>query len=406
MKRIIFVDDESNVLEGLRRMLVFMSDQWEMEFALSGEEALDTMKDKPFDVIVSDMRMPGMDGVQLLTEVKRLHPQTIRFVLTGQADDETALRTVDMAHQFMSKPCDPEELQALIRRALSLRQRLNDESVKELVGSLDSLPSLPKLYKELLDELLSPDPSVREVGMIIGRDVAMSAKVLQLVNSAFFGLRNEVTDLTQAASLLGLGTIKSLVMMISATSSASGSQLPSLFSLEEVVRHGMAVAARAQAIARTLTDNKHKVQDAFTAGLLHDIGKLVLAANRRKEYNTVLQRVNRAETTPWEAEKEVFSSTHSEVGAYLLGIWGLPDSIVEAVAFHHTPGLCAEETFGTLTAVHVADCLEHEHENQVYDAKRVYQPVDTEYLARLGLADRLAEWRDVCGDIAIGGRDD
>jgi len=347
MKRIIFVDDEVNVLEGLRRMLFSMSDEWDMKFAESGKQALDVMKDEPFDVIVSDMRMPGMDGAQLLMQVKQLYPQTIRFVLTGQADDETALRAAGTTHQFMSKPCNPEELQTLIKRALSLRERLNDESVKEMVGTLDSLPSLPKLYEELLDELLSPDPSVKAIATIIGKDVAMSAKVLQLVNSAFFGLRNEVTDVAQAASLLGIEIIKALVLMVSALSSASGGRLPSSFSLDEAATHGMGVAARAQAIARTLTDNKHKVQDAFTAGLLHDIGKLVLAANCRTEYGKVLSRVNRGEMSLWEAEKEVFGSTHSEVGAYLLGIWGLPDSIVEAVAFHHAAGLCAEETFGT-----------------------------------------------------------
>ncbi len=406
MKRIIFVDDEANVLEGLRRMLFFMSDEWEMEFVQSGEDALEAMKEKPFDVIVTDMCMPGMDGTELLAQVKRLYPQTVRFVLTGHADDETALRTVDMAHQFMSKPCDSHELQALLQRALSLRQRLDDESVRQLVGSLESLPSLPKLYSELLDELLSPDASVRVVGRIIGKDVAMSAKVLQLVNSAFFGLRSEVTDLVQAASLLGLETIKSLVLMIGTISNTSDGRLPSSFSLDEAARHSMAVAARAQAIARTLTGDKHQVQNAFTAGLLHDVGKLVLAANCRNEYSKVLSRVNEGETTLWEAEHAVFGSTHSEVGAYLLGLWGLPDAIVEAVAFHHVPGLCAEESFGTLTAVHVANCLEHEHEDHVYEGQRRSQPVDTEYLARLGLDDRLSEWRVICGEIAVGGRDD
>ena len=388
------MDDEPNVLEGLRRMLRPMRKEWEMAFTESGQGALDLMAQEPFDVIVSDMRMPDMDGAALLSEVMRRHPQTVRFVLSGQSEHETIFRSVGRTHQFLAKPCDAEVLKASVERALALRDVLTNESLRRFVSRIAALPSLPEAYTKLTTELQSPDASISTVGEIIETDVAMAAKVLQLVNSAFFGVRRHVSSVTQAVSLLGLDMIKSLVLMVGVFSRASAARLPAGFSLDALWRHSMAVGACCQAISKAEDAGKEITSDACTAGLLHDSGILVLAANHTEVYGQILDVVRSKNLSLTKAEQAAFGCTHAQVGAYLLGIWGLPDSIVEAVAFHHYPSRCRARDFGPLTAVHAANVLEHEAHG--VDGGGLATTLDIDYLGQCGLEDRIVAWRETC----------
>jgi CheY-like chemotaxis protein len=208
MRRILFVDDEPKVLAWLERMLRSMRHEWEMEFAKSGPEALEALAARPFDVVVSDMRMPGMNGTQLLAEVMQRHPQVVRIILSGNADHETGMKSVGPAHQFLTKPCDVEVVKTTVGRACALRDLLADERLRLLVSQMQSLPSLPSLYEELVRELQLPNASLKRVGEIISKDVGMTAKILQMVNSAFFGLRREVSSIGRALTLLGLENVK------------------------------------------------------------------------------------------------------------------------------------------------------------------------------------------------------
>ena len=217
-KRIIFVDDEPLVLQGLQRMLRSMRDEWEMEFMDGGAKALERMAQAHFDVVVSDMLMPGMNGAALLAEVMQRHPHTVRIILSGHADKDLILKCVGSTHQYLSKPCDADVLKATVRRASAVDSGLKDETLRKLVGSMDRLPSIPTLYTEIVEALRDPEVSVETIGEIVGKDPGMTAKILKLVNSAFFGLRRQVASPAEAANYLGLDTIRSLVLSINAFS--------------------------------------------------------------------------------------------------------------------------------------------------------------------------------------------
>jgi HD-like signal output (HDOD) protein len=390
MRRVLFVDDEPKILEGLQRMLRSMRDQWEMEFVEGGLAALDVLKTRSFDVIVTDMRMPGLDGAQLLAQVSGHHPQMVRIVLSGHSDQEMILSSVGPAHQYLSKPCDPELLKETVSRACALRDLLTNEKLTLLVSQMQSLPSLPSLYMELIAQLELPDPSIKKIGAIISQDPGMTAKILQMVNSAFFGLRRHISNPADATSLLGLDIVKALVLSIHIFSQFSQTRIPG-FSLEDLWEHNMAVAALSKQIARAEKQNQQVVDDSFTAGLLHECGKLVLASRLPKEYGEMLTLTGPERLSTAEVERKVFGATHSEVGAYLLGLWGLPDSIVEAVAFHQSPNQCPGDAFSPLTAVHVADYLVGEP-SPGGAGNAATAEVDLVYLTRLGLDDRLASW--------------
>jgi len=395
-RSLLLVDDEPMVLSGLRRGLHSMRGEWQMEFAGSGEEALQAMAKQTFDVIVTDMRMPGMNGAQLLNEVRQRFPQTIRMVLSGQCDRETILRGVGSTHQYVSKPCDTQQLKDTIQQALALRSRLETTNLTKVVSRLKTIPSLPSLFQAMMEELGRSEPRLDQLAALVSRDMGMAAKCLQLVNSALFGLRSPVSDPLQALSLLGLDTLKSLIL----SSHIFSSFKSGLFDAKEVSwlwEHSFAVSICARKIAEMQGVSPKQIQDSVTAGLLHDTGKLVLASCMASEYKMALDLAASTKISLTEAEHEVLGCGHAEVGAYLLGFWGLPDPIVEAVAFHQNPlANCATgsaaQTFSALTAVHSACAYDTLH----YPSPLSNLTLDMEYLTGLSLNGRIPAWFAAC----------
>jgi HD-like signal output (HDOD) protein len=387
-QHLLFVDDDRSVLQGLQRMLRPLRHEWDMAFANNGPEALDYMARTHVDVIISDMRMPDMDGAQLLTEVMRKYPATARLILSGQASRETVMRALVPTHQYLAKPCDPDTLKAAITRATTLHALLTDTNLRALVAGMSTLPSLPSLYLEVTELLNDAKTSMQMMSEVISRDIGMTAKILQVANSAFFGQRQTTKNLTRAITMLGLDNIKALVLSLAVFSQCPQAQLKR-FSLQMLWDHCFATATSAKHIAQMEQQEACMNEATFTAGLLHECGRLIFAVNVPDAYEQALALVKQEGLSVWEAEREIFEVSHAEVGAYLLGLWGLPDPIIEAVAFHHRPLQGGAQTFSPLTAVHVANALLSEQT----DAGPPQPAVDFEYLTKLGLTDRLPLWQ-------------
>ncbi len=391
-KNIIFVDDEKRVLDGIRRMLRPLRKQLNMHFAESGREALEIMSNEEFDIIVSDMRMPGMDGAELLARVREQFPATMRIILTGQASEESTMGTVGVAHQFLDKPCEPERLKNVIARAFFIKKLMSYPVLEKLVAGLGTLPSLPDIYAEMQEKLADPESSLEDVARCVEKDVAMCAKILQLVNSAFFGHFAEVTSPLKAVGLLGLETIRSLVLSLHIFQEYEGAKLP--FSIEELWNHSLLVAELAHKIAQHTTDNEKVMDASFMAGMLHDIGKLILAAGLPDRYAKVIQGMKDEQLPCWQAETREFKVSHAEVGAYLMGLWGLPGPVVEPIAYHHRPEKYPSESFDSLTAVAVADYLLRKLDEGAGDVNA--GQFDLSYLTRINCVEKMSEWAAIC----------
>jgi HD-like signal output (HDOD) protein/ActR/RegA family two-component response regulator len=388
-RRILFVDDEPMVLSGLQRSLRPMRAEWEMVFAAGGNEALAAMDRQQFDIIVTDMRMPGMDGAELLEQVQKRSPLTLRMVLSGQSDRETILRSVNPAHQFISKPCEGEELKSRLIRAFALKDLLQNPGLRGLVTKLDNLPSLPTAYLELTQELRRPEPDLRKIDELIGADMAMTAKILKLVNSAFFCLPCVISGASHAVKLLGLDTLRTLVLTAHVFEQFQSSLLTA-DEVQQLSEHSLAVSNSARKIARLEHADQPTQEGAFTAGLLHDAGKLILASTLAEQYRQVLDHKEKANLGLYAAEQELLGCSHAQVGAYLFGLWGLPGTIVEAVAWHHEPASSLSVKFSPLAAVHVASAY-HDEKNSSRLQDRV--PIDAAFLANIGCAEREQAWR-------------
>ncbi|MFH1487554.1 MAG: response regulator [Pseudomonadota bacterium] len=399
-KRILFVDDDLNVLHGFKRTLRPLRDEWDMAFVSNGIRALELLDQRAFDVVVTDLRMPGMHGLELLDRIMKHHSHIVRIVLSGESDRNWVMRSTRVCHQFLPKPCDADVLKAVIKRTSTIFGLLRDDAIKRVISRMDSLPSLPMFYREMMDLLRSPGASLGDVGKVISRDVSMTAKILQLVNSAFFGFSRHISDPGQATVLLGLDIIRSLVLSIRIFSQFDTTKTGKVF-LKGLWEHSVTTGQFSKIVAEDESQEKVVVDHAFMAGLLHDTGKLVLFSNFPEKYGKALS-LSRDENFPlWESEREIFGVSHGEVGAYLLGLWGLPIPIIEAIAFHHNPTRCMEKNFTPLTAVHVANACDKDDGTK--DEDYISLQVDNDYLAELNFEHRMPWWIKICrGGISRG----
>ena len=392
MKRVIFVDDESKVTDGLKRMLRGQRNEWDMLFVNSGQDALDAMAVQPFDVIVSDMRMPKMDGAMLLSRVQDEHPGTVRIVLSGHTELEAALRAVPVAHQFLSKPCESAVIREVVTRACGLQTLLGDTALQERLGSIDTLPAIPRVYNELISALADPDVSLDEVAAILEQDTGITTKVLQLVNSSLFGIARQVDTLRQATTYLGTNMLRNLTLSMEVFRAFEVDGHLAGFSLEDEQSHAM-LAAR---IARRLLDDKALSEHAFLAAMLHDVGKLILATKLPEEYERTLGGCHANTAISHLTEEKANGVSHAEIGAYLLGIWGMPYPIVEAVANHHHPSRVPHEKFDVLGAVHVANALAREQAASEGEAAEwAGSLLDLEYLESIGMTGEVPRWIEI-----------
>jgi len=392
MTRILFVADNINVLDGIRRMLHADRKIWELEFVLSGEAALQSCEAGRFDVVVSDMRMPGMDGATLLGHVRDRYPETARIALSGYSDEALTARSLSVVHRFLVKPCNVSELRTTIERMCTLQELLNKPDIRRIIGTVGELPSLSSTYVHLTRVIKDPNASIAKVATIIEQDVAMSAKVLHLVNSAFFGLARSVTNLSEAVSLLGMETTKSLVLVTDAFKAFVPDKRVPQSTYESLERHAQEVAC----IASALPLEREERDVAVIAALLHDIGRLFMASKMPEEFCYVQARTASGACKLFEAEEELLGTSHAEIGAYLLGLWGIPNVVVEAIAHHHRPTRIPHTAFDSTMAVYVAELFASENDVKSTGLRvSELDESDRDCLESLGILSRYKEFSEL-----------
>ena len=388
MSRILFVDDEPMILNSLRLRFARKRPQWGCVFASDGMAALDALEDGPFDVVVTDMRMPGMDGATLLGIVRERHPQTFRVVLSGQMSRAAQLRALPVTHRFHAKPCVPAELEQTIEQAIDLRQKLDDDVIARMVGRLIRLPAAPSVYQAVTRMMADERVGLNQIARVVDQDPAIAARLLHVANSAFFGMRRQIRSSLEALNWLGVDLTRKLVL---------SSELATTFApycsrqfIEEVQTHAHLTARIA---ARLVQITPEAARTVSTAALLHEVGRLVIAAGAPDDVARLRSLEARLDST-CAAEQAVLGFNHTQVGAYLLNLWGLPLDIVEAVANHHAPGHPRDGRGLTAAgAVYVASELA-----RVATRRSPHAPdprtlgLDTVWLRRAGLELKLHEW--------------
>lgn len=391
---VLFVDDDLNILSGLTRLMRARKD-CKAFFCQSGEEALALMTHEPIDVVVSDMRMPFMDGSEFLTAVRQRYPGTIRVILSGYADTEAVLRTVGPAHLYLAKPCQPDLLMQAIARPISLRRLLSSERLRTALAGLSDLPTPSEQFLRIEAELRSQRGSPASVAAIIGQDVAMTAELLKLTNSAYFSVSGRATSPLQAVRTLGLEVIQTLVLRIGLFRHFTVEGEAAAATLRGLNQYSLEVAAMAERIALAEGADATTAKAAYCAGMLCVVGSLVLLESDPARYQQMIALVGSGHSLH-EAETETFGASHALVGAYLLGLWNFSDAIVEAVAHSCAPSACPGHDNLILTALHAARALGPQIPPLPEEAP--HQPqLDMAYICEARRDLRIAHWRTLRG---------
>jgi HD-like signal output (HDOD) protein len=396
---ILFVDKERFFLKAIKRSFRNSGNAWNLLLASSPAQALETAESVGVDVVITGLVFSGQSGLDLLNEFKNRHPQTMRIILSGHTDHDLILKSVDLAHQFLAKPCDDSDIIDAISRACMVKNLLDHEPLRMVATQIGALPSMPCLHIELVEELNSEDTSIEKIGDIISKDWGLTAKVLKLVNSSFFGPSQRITNPAKAVSLLGMDLVRSVVSK-SNTFDQFNENGPKGFSVETLWEHATATAIMAKRISKYAGLDESAVEASFVGGLLHDIGKLVLAIHLPEKLSIIAQHMDNSTAPMFQAETAIFGTTHAAIGAYLLGLWGIPFQIVEAAAFHHTPGKSKANGLSPATIVHVANAFANAG-FQLNDCNDIIDGIDYEFLENAQLLDQFEQWRKVCADLQL-----
>jgi putative nucleotidyltransferase with HDIG domain len=390
VKRILFVDDDESVLSGLRRLLHKKEGEWDMDFFENGHIALKAMDKDNYDIVVTDLRMPEIGGVEFLEIVRKRHPDATRLMLSGCSEQPMYGKAVSCAHQFIAKPCDSDQLISQLSRSFAIRNKIRSQKVAKILPSLRSLPAMPDVYRRVLDMIEDPRCTSRKVGEVISKDIGMSAKILQIVNSAFYGPSTKISDPVRASVYLGIKAIKALSLTDGVFSTLSEEKVER-FCVSGLQEHCVRVGALARSICKSqkLTDQQQEI--AMMAGILHDTGKMILISEFDYELAEIT-RLSREEKRPChEIERETIDLTHAELGGCLLNLWGLGNDIIEAATFHHEPEQCVSNGFSIATSVYLANAIDHQLCSSLGDGWS--EDIHMSIIESLDLTEMLPEWQ-------------
>lgn len=378
LNAVLFVDDEQSMCEMYQGFSHVLAEHYEVVTANSGEEGAKLISARKFDVVVTDLTMPGMDGLRFLGHVVQHQPDCARIIISGYADRLKVARCLFVGHRYFNKPCDAPSLAELLVRIASFRDLVSNEKVRRIIGGLGSLPGPPETFLKIEKVIQSPHSSIQDVAQVVEQDVVVTAKLLQIVNSAQFGIPHKVVSVAEAVQLVGVEAVRGLVLGLQAFASYKehpGKKAPPAALWD----HSLRTALKARRIARSQRFSLQTSDRAFLAGLLHDVGRVVIEANAPEERAEVLASAKQFGISIAEAERRRFGATHGEIGGYLLALWGIDDEVVRIV--QHQENLTA---FDGNDARAVA-ILHAAHFAEMNDP--VAYPFDLEALTALGFPE-------------------
>ncbi|MCP4580940.1 MAG: response regulator [candidate division Zixibacteria bacterium] len=389
-KNLIFVNDQNDIQAFIDQISISLGDDWEVEVVNSGRQTLEILNDRKIDLLVSELVLPDMSGAELFKEASEKYPGVIRFILTANTDRKLLMQTLGNVHQYLPKPCDSKAFLTIMKNSVRLREILSNEQLHARIAGIKSLPSPPHIYNQLIKELQSDNVSMQNIANLIKKDMGITAKLLQMINSAYFGLKNHIESPLQAVNMLGLDTVKNLVLTVGTFSQFKDPGVPG-FSLETIYNYSVNVGACSRTYATILGLSRQGAEDALMAGMLFDIGKLIMVTNFYNELQESSRLAYEKSIPLFEAEREVMGVSDAEIGAHLLSLWGLPDPILEAVALHYAPRLSPSQNKNVLTAVHLAYATDHDQRHNILDENS--SAIDMEYLSMLNLQGQVQSLR-------------
>lgn len=396
--KILFVDECEEHLNELKALFVHDDDRWDISYVQDGLTAIELLQEDHFQIVITDITMPIIDGHQLLVIIRERFPDVLRIVFSETNNQEMILKVAPLVHRYIAKPCNHSVLRQTIENTLYLNVVLDNENIRKVLIKTTSLPSVPVVYTQLMNRIEQPDFSLKEAAGLISKDMGLCANILKQVNH--LGLPDIITDLDQAVALLGLDVIRGIALTTHIFYSMGNIEIKH-FSLQRLMRESMLTGLFAKEIVLLENHPLQLADDAFIAGVLHQLGTLVFITNFPGKYEQVLERVITAGRPIADVETNLIGVSHNQVGAHLLALWGMPETILNGVAFYLFPEELGEKAFCTATAVYGAHIIA----NSLIDGNE-YAYRSDKHFESLRLQDNYPQWFERCKLIYEGCADD
>ncbi len=388
--KILIIDPDTDAIESYQKALAPKAASWTVHFANTSAKGLELAASETPDIIVAALALEQGQGLKILSQAVDAAPLAHAFIVAAESDRPQLAAAFEGGCRYLPRPCPVDRLLLEFQRCLTLDSWLDNPTVKEIVASRSEFESLPSHHHKIVTELNSPHCSIPDVADAIANDLALSAKILETVNSSFYGFNQSTSDIKQAISILGLSTVRNIVLAAHIFTQV-GQESEHQLLVKEIWHHSIAVAGAARRISLHETSDSKAAEEAYSAGLLHDIGKIVLLGVVPDEYMEA-QRLSREEAhSPWQAEYKIIGCDHAEVGAYLLARWGLPLPLSEAAALHHRPANSCHASFTTLAAVHAANAIVRKRRNPKHADAAPF----TNFLVEIGKDSQWEEWEAI-----------
>lgn len=384
-KNILFVDSDNLFLDSLKRMLRQHKIDWKNFYVNSAEEAVKVLSSSKIDIIVSEISLPKMNGLELMHHVSKITPEIVRVIISTLSSKHLFIESSKIAHKIIEKPFNLDEFISYIELVFKQKKSAIPYEAQAILTSIEQLPSPPEIYSKI-ENLLSTEYEVKDIARLVMQDTALMANLLKLLNSASMGFTSKITDITMAINLLGSDVLKALCINIHSFDTLMNDKIKG-YSTQLLQQHTISVGNISKNIAQQLGFDKNRCNEAFMAGALHDIGKLVYYKYFRNTYKVIVDESKVQNKPVWEIEKDIIGISHAEIGAYLLSIWSFDDEIVEGVCYHHAPSLSTDISPKILTCVHIANTVEHNI--KILNNKYAKREFDYGYIERIGLSKKI-----------------
>jgi HD-like signal output (HDOD) protein/CheY-like chemotaxis protein len=399
-KNILFVDENENVISGIQRQLRSYREQWQLFFATNANQALELMEQNSIDLIISDMMLPKMRGDELLKIVGDRYPMTVRLILSGLTDEASLKSALQVAHQYLSKPCSAETLRETISQVFKIQFCLDNFRIAKTLGDASQLPSLPSIYHELNAAIGDEKTTVKDLAKIFSRDMVLTAKLLHLINSPYFGMNRVISNLEEAINLIGIKKLNNLVVSVHVKSAFPVTDPKVESYMEYLWKEAGRVSELARLISLAENQDEDRPDQAFLGGLLHNMGLLIFLSQGGEKLKSLLSHVAGTSQPVTELETAIYGFTRSEAAAYVLSLWKIPPRIIEAIMLQNSPNETDYDGMNALTAVHVAACLLKPQKLKGTD--RLFDmTLDEHYLKRINKLNRLPVWQESAEKVLI-----
>ena len=357
------------------------TEPWIVTVAATGSQALLELERRPQDVVVADVDAGTADAASLLCAISERWPSTSRIALCGSLECSTRPYQLALpaAHQYIFRESAASEFHEAVERCLRLQDLLSQPGLRAVIGSVHRLPPRPRTFARLQVMMSHRNVTPKKICAVIEADAAITAKLLQLANCAMFHEREPIRNIEQALVRLGFLGLRNLVMCAEVLNGWRRATHGAL-DLDSMQAHVQRVAR----VTAALTAGSHCSDEAVLAAFLHDIGYWLLVQERPAQLDQAAALAVSTDIPMQEAERCILGTSHAEIGAYLLGLWGMPNTLVEAIAHHHTPELVGVARFNTLSALAVALALAGTDDSDAFSSPpRRNSVVGQEFFERL-----------------------